>query len=59
MNDGIYTVQFKDKLPETYDDATLPMDYRGKVGLLKLVDDGQMVAGNGCRISRNTFVLVF
>jgi len=59
MNDGIYTVQFKDKPPESYDDATLPMDYRGKVGLLKLVEDGQMVADNGCRISRNTFVLVF
>jgi hypothetical protein len=59
MNDGIYTVQFKDKSPETYDDATLPMEYRGKIGLLKLVDDGQMVADNGCRISRNTFVLVF
>jgi len=59
LNDGIYTVQFKGKPPEAFNDQTLPEDYRGKIGLLKLVVDGHMVSGVGCRISANIFALVF
>lgn len=41
---------------KTYDDSTLPYDLRKKVGMLKLVNDGQMVSGVGCRVDAHTFV---
>ena len=59
LNNGIYTVQFKDKAPESFDDDTLPYEYRVKLGLLKLVEEGSMVHDNGCRVSKNVFMLVF
>ena len=48
---GLDTVQ-------TYDDNTLPYEYRGKLGMLKLVNDEQCIEGVGCRASDNTFILV-
>lgn len=58
-DDGKYTVQFHDKTPEIYDDSTLPENLRGKLGMLKLVGETQMVSGTGCRVSNNVFVLIF
>lgn len=35
----------------------LPQDIRGKLGLLKLVEDEHIIAGVGCRVNSETFVI--
>jgi hypothetical protein len=37
---------------------TLPVELRGKLGMLKLVDNEAMVTGIGCRVSNEIFVLL-
>jgi len=42
---------------QSYDDNTLPEEYRGKLGMLKLVEDQQCIGGVGCRANANTFLI--
>ena len=39
-------------------DSELSFDVRRKLGLLKLVEDRQMISGVGCRVDATTFVLL-
>lgn len=43
---------------KTYTDDTLTFDLRKKIGLLKLVQDQQMISDVGCRVDSSTFVLL-
>ena len=43
---------------QTYDDNTLPYEYRAKLGMLKLVGKEQCIEGVGCRASDNTFIII-
>lgn len=43
---------------KTFDESDLSFDMRRKIGLLKLVQDKQMISDVGCRIDSNTFVLL-
>lgn len=43
---------------KTYTDDTLTFDLRKKIGLLKLVQDQQMISDVGCRVDSTTFVLL-
>lgn len=51
-----YIVRVGDKVT-IYDDTTLPVDMRGKIGLLKLVEKEHFVTGAGCRVSDEVFVV--
>lgn len=42
----------------TYDNDSLPYHFREKLGLLKLVNEHQMISDVGCRVSSEAFVLV-
>jgi hypothetical protein len=57
LADGKYIVKIRDNV-QLYDDATLPVELRGKLGMLKLVDKEAMVTGIGCRVNDEIFVLV-
>lgn len=57
-SDGKYIVQQKDTPHCVHTDETFPENLRGKLGLLKLVNDGQMVSDVGCRINESIFVLI-
>lgn len=52
-----YIVKDKGDVTSLTDD-TLPYELRGKLGLLKLVQDKQMVSNVGCRVDESTFVLL-
>lgn len=43
---------------KVFDDEDLSFDLRKKIGLLKLVQDKQMISDVGCRIDSSTFVLL-
>ena len=43
---------------QTYDDNTLPYEYRAKLGMLKLVGKEQCIEGIGCRASDDTFIII-
>ena len=58
LDDGKYVVQRKLEPAVSFTDTTLPEYLRGKIGLLKLINDGQIVGGVGCRISESVFVIV-
>ena len=51
-----YVARMGDKV-NMYDDTTLPMDTRMKLGMLKLVGDGEFITEVGCRVSSEIFVL--
>jgi len=53
---GKYLARMGEKL-DIYEDATLPMDVRMKLGMLKLVEDGEFITEVGCRVSSEIFVL--
>ena len=53
---GKYLARMGDKL-DMYDDTTLPVDIRMKLGMLKLVEDGEFITEVGCRVSSEIFVL--
>ena len=57
LSDGKYVVKIRDNV-QLYDDVTLPIELRGKLGMLKLVEKEQMVTGMGCRVSDEIFVLM-
>lgn len=40
------------------DDNSLPQKIRGKLGMLKLVDDEHSITGVGCRVNSETFVII-
>lgn len=57
LSDGKYIVKIRDNV-QLYDDVTFPVELRGKLGMLKLVDKEVMVTGMGCRVSDEIFVLL-
>lgn len=57
LADSKYIVKIRDNV-QLYDDVTLPVELRGKLGMLKLVEQEQMVTGIGCRVNDEIFVLI-
>ena len=55
--DGKYIVKIEDNV-HLFDDDTFPHEYRSKLGMLKLVEDGQVVTTVGIRVNESIFVLV-
>lgn len=51
-----YIVQTLDNV-QLYDDTTLPEHLKAKLGMLKLVEEEQVVTGIGCRVSVDAFVV--
>lgn len=43
---------------KVYNNDTLPENLRAKIGILKLVNDGQMVSGVGCKTNATTLILI-
>lgn len=58
VEDGKYIVQSNEASAESYDDETLPEHLRGKLGLLKLANEAQMVANVGCRVTNKVFLIL-
>ena len=56
VDEGKYLVKINDNV-QLYDDTTLPVEFRGKLGLLKLVNEKQFVTDVGCRVSKEIYVL--
>ena len=54
---GKYLVKIGDKV-DLYDDNTLPVDMRMKIGMLKLVEDEQYLTDVGCKVTNEIFVLL-
>lgn len=54
---GKYLVRVGDNV-ELYDDNTLPLDIRMKMGMLKLVQDEEYLTDVGCRVTSEIFVLL-
>jgi hypothetical protein len=54
---GKYLVKIGDKV-DLYDDNTLPLDMRMKIGMLKLVEDEQYLTDVGCKVTSEIFVLL-
>jgi hypothetical protein len=43
---------------KVYDDDSLPFEVRSKLGMLKLVDKGQMISDVGCKVDAEVFVVI-
>ena len=56
VDEGKYLVKINDNV-QLYDDTTLPVEFRGKLGLLKLVNEKQFVTDVGWRVSKEIYVL--
>lgn len=56
-DDGKYIVKIGDDV-QLYTADTLPEQLRGRLGLLKLVNENQMVTNAGCRVSDTVFVVL-
>ncbi len=54
---GKYLVRIGDKV-DLYDDNTLPLDMRMKMGMLKLVQDEEYLTDIGCKVTNEIFVLL-
>ena len=54
---GKYLVKIGDSV-ELYDDNSLPLDTRMKLGMLKLVQDGEYLSDIGCKVTSEIFVLL-
>jgi hypothetical protein len=54
---GKYLVKVGDKV-DLYDDNSLPLDMRMKLGLLKLVQDEEYLTDIGCKVTSEIFVLL-
>ncbi len=52
-----YIVRVNDNV-QLYDDNTLPVVLRGKLGMLKLVEKEHFIEGTGCRVTDEIFVVV-
>jgi hypothetical protein len=57
LSNGKYLVKTGDDI-QLYDDNSLPVDMRGKLGMLKLVEPEQMIEGVGCRATTEVFVVL-
>jgi hypothetical protein len=57
FSNGKYLVKTGDDI-QVYDDNTLPVEMRGKLGMLKLVEPEQMIEGVGCRATTEVFVVL-
>ena len=60
LDNGKYIVQNQNQNQNyaMYDDSDLPDYVRSKIGLLKLVNPGQIVGNTGCRVKENMFVIM-
>jgi len=56
-DDNKYIVKIGDDV-QLYTADTLPEQLRGRLGLLKLVNEGQMVTNAGCRVNDTVFVVL-
>jgi hypothetical protein len=56
VDEGKYLVKINDNV-QLYDDTTLPTEFRGKLGLLKLVNEKQFITDVGCRVNKEIYVL--
>lgn len=54
---GKYLVKIGDKV-DLYDDNTLPVDMRMKMGMLKLVQNEEYLTDIGCKVTNEIFVLL-
>ena len=54
---GKYLVKVGDKV-DLYDDNSLPLDMRMKLGMLKLVQDEEYLTDIGCKVTSEIFVLL-
>jgi hypothetical protein len=54
---GKYLVKVGDKV-DLYDDNSLPVDMRMKLGMLKLVQDEEYLTDIGCKVTSEIFVLL-
>jgi hypothetical protein len=54
---GKYVVKIGDSV-QIYDDNTLPLNLRGGLGLLKLVDAEHFLASIGCRVNEEVFIVL-
>jgi len=54
---GKYIVHTLDNV-QTYDDNSIPEQYRSKLGMLKLVEEKQCISDVGCRAEEDLFLLV-
>lgn len=54
---GKYLVRIGDNV-QLYDDNTLPLDMRMKMGMLKLVEDEHYLTEVGCKVTSEIFVLL-
>lgn len=52
-----YLTQTGDTI-QNYTDDTLPYGMRMKLGMLKLVEDKQMISDVGCRVDKSTYVVI-
>lgn len=43
---------------KVYNDDSLPFEIRSKLGMLKLVDKGQMISDVGCKVDTEVFVVI-
>ena len=56
--DGTHYIVKSEEGIKTLSDEALPYEIRRKLGLLKLVQDGQMISDVGCRVDGAIFVLL-
>jgi len=56
VDEGKYLVKINDNV-QLYDDTTFPTEFRGKLGLLKLVNEKQFITDVGCRVNKEIYVL--
>ena len=57
VNGGKYLVKSGTET-QVYDDNTLPVEWRGKLGILKLVNSKQFVSEMGLRVDDDVFILL-
>ena len=57
LHKGGYLVKHLDNV-QHYNDTTLPMAYRAKLGMLKLVEKEQCIEGVGCKANESLYVLI-
>jgi hypothetical protein len=57
VDGGKYLAQIGSDV-QIWDDNTLPVELRGKLGLLKLVNNRQFVSDVGCRVEDDVFIVI-
>lgn len=56
-NQGGYILRIDNDV-KLCDDSSLPENIKPKLGMLKLVEKGQVISNTGCRVNEETFVVV-